>query len=405
MFALVVASMLSQIAPWGAGESRGEDLTIWLTTFGAGESIDGWWGHSALVVEDKRLAQHRLYSYGIANFSAEFVGQFVDGRMKFWVDDTELVRETYDQYRQANRDVRTQQLNLTPGQRLVLAKSLADNVLPQNREFLYRHYDDNCTTRPRDLIDKALGGQLFAATAGPARLTLRQHTRRYSRVNPVMSLVLDCLQNDLIDRPITQREEAFLPDELERQLNALTLKQPDGSLQPAVVGQGNYFVSPTQPRAPAESPDWNLELFLVGCGLGGVGLLLGRWGRGGRRAPRMVWGLYNAVLGLAWGSLGLFATYLAFFTQHQVTPHNENLFLFNPLTFALLPLGVMRGFGSRKAEVGLRWTWLALLGLGVLGVVLKVLPRFDQANWNLILLVLPATAAMAATTWLERKRG
>ena len=47
--------MLSQVAPWGTGESRGEDLTIWLTTFGPGSEIEYWWGHSALVVEDGRL--------------------------------------------------------------------------------------------------------------------------------------------------------------------------------------------------------------------------------------------------------------------------------------------------------------------------------------------------------------
>ena len=397
--------MVSQLAPWGAGESRGEDLTLWLTTVGAAETIESWWGHSALVVEDKRLGRHRLYSYGIATFSPDFVRQFVEGRMEFWVDDTELVLETYEQYRGLNRDVRMQELNLTPDQRLVLAKSLADNVLPQNRKFLYRHYDDNCTTRPRDLIDKALGGQLLKAAAAPARMSLRKHTRRYSRVNPIMSLVLDCLQNDELDRPITQREEAFLPDELERQLGALQVKRDDGSLQPAVVRQANYFVSQTQPKAPEEAPDWNAQLFLVGCGLGGVGLCLGHWNRKGRRLPRLVWGLFNALFGLLWGSLGAFAGLLVF-SSNTVTQHNENLFLFNPLTLALLPLGLMRGFGSRTAATGLRWTWSVLLALGLLEVLLKCLPRFDQANWNLILLVLPVAGAMAVTTWLEhRARG
>jgi hypothetical protein len=402
MLGLLVASMLSQVAPWGTGESRGEDLTIWLVTFGPGEDIAYWWGHSALVVEDGRLHQHRLYNYGQANFTPAFVLDFLKGRMDFWVADTDAVIGTYEQYKGLNRDVRTQELNLTPEQRALLAKALADNVLPQNRGYLYHHYNDNCSTRPRDLIDKAFGGQLLKATAGPARMSLRDHTRRYTRVSPVVSFALDFLQNNELDRPITQREEAFLPDELERQLNALKVVGPDGSEQPAVKRQSNYFLT-RSPAVPLDTPRWELPLFLAGCALGGLGLFLSRAGRKGGRGPRVAWGLTNALLGLAWGTLSTLGFVLMIFTNNQVTHHNENLLLISPLALALLPLGVMRCFGSNAARTGLRWAWTALLATGVLEVLLKVLPMFDQANWNVILFVLPVSAMMAAATWLEHR--
>ena len=396
--------MLSQVAPWGTGESRGEDLTIWLTTFGPGEEIEHWWGHSALVVEDGRLHTHRLYNYGQANFTPAFVLDFLRGRMEFWVADTDAVVGTYDQYRGLNRDVRTQELNLTPAQRVILARSLADNVLPQNRGYLYHHYNDNCSTRPRDLIDKALGGQLLNAAAAPARMSLRDHTRRYTRVSPMVSLILDFLQNNELDRPITQREEAFLPDELERQLSALQVVAPDGSLQPAVVRQDKFFTA-SSPAAPFDAPRWNVQLWLAGCGLGGLGLLLSRGDRKGGRLSRVAWGLTNALLGLGWGSLSTLGFVLGTFTNNQVTHHNENLLLMSPLSLALLPLGVMRCFGSNAARTGLRWTWTVLLATGVLGVLLKVLPGFDQANWNVILFVLPISATMSAATWLDHRAG
>jgi hypothetical protein len=72
-----------------------------------------------------------------------------------------------------------------------------------------------------------------------------------------------------------------------------------------------------------------------------------------------------------------------------VAHHNENLFLINPITFALLPLGIMQVFGARRATVALQVAWAALGLITSLGVVLKVLPPFDQQNWNLICLVLP----------------
>ena len=404
MLSLVLAAALSQSVPWGTAESRGEDLAITLVTFGPGESLESWWGHTALVVEDRRLRQARLYNYGMFDFSTGFLHKFVQGRLEFWVADTEYVTGTYEAYRHYNRDVRLQELNLTAPQRVVLARSLADNVLPQNREYLYHHYNDNCSTRPRDLIDRALGGQLLKATSAPARMSLRKQTRRYSYVSPPMSLVLDYLQNDELDRPITEREEAFLPDELERQLDRLKVTGPDGTLQPAVLRKTYYFQATNGTRVPEQAPEWSFRLLLVGCAIGLAGFGLTRWNARGGRLPRLAWGGFNALIGLTWGSLGVFLFLVGLFTNHTVAHRNENLFLINPITFGALPLGVMMVFGSARAHAGLRWTWLALAATAVLGVLAKVLPMFDQQNWNLIALVLPVSVAMAASTWLDHRR-
>ena len=402
----VIAALLTQsVPPWGTGESQGEDLTVTLATFGPGDSLESWWGHSAMVVVDQRLRVARLYNYGMFDFSTGFVHKFVQGRLEFWVADTPAVLGTYELYQQYDRDVRLQVLNLTAAQRVVLAKSLADNVLPQNRDYLYHHYNDNCSTRPRDLIDKALNGQLLKATSVPARMSLRKQTRRYSSVSPPMSLVLDYLQNDELDRPITEREEAFLPDELERQLDRLQVVGPDGALQPAVLNKSYFYKSKHLAPVPEEAPNWMLGLVLTGCALGGVGFALTRWTQKGGRLPRIVWGGYHVLLGLAWGSLGVFLFVVGLFTNHTVAHRNENLFLVNPITFALLPLGVMAIFGSRRAPGAIRWAWSALAVTAVLGVGVKVLPMFDQQNWNLIALVLPVSVAMAAATWLAHRRG
>ena len=69
------------------------------------------------------------------------------------------------------------------------------------------------------------------------------------------------------------------------------------------------------------------------------------------------------------------------------------------------PLGVMMIFGSVRARTGLRWMWMALAATAVLGVLAKVLPMFDQQNWNLIALVLPVSVAVAANCWLDHRRG
>lgn len=390
----------STLPPWMTGQSRPEDLTVTLVTFSPGDDLVSWWGHTALVVEDRRLGQGRLYNYGMFGFDEGFFGRFFQGRLEFWVSDQDSVGGTYWLYQRLNRDIRLDELELSPGQAQDLARALGENVLPENRVYLYHHYRDNCSTRPRDLIDGAVGGQLKAATSAPARMTLRAHTRRYSRVEPAISVVLDFLQNDELDQPITQQAEAYLPDELERQVQALVVTRADGTRGPLVRAHRDLFTASRAPP-PQRAPDWTLALLGLGLGVAFAALGLGHLGRDGARWARVLLGLLTALVGLVPGLLGTGLFVMGVFTDHSVTHRNENLFLANPVTLALLPLGLMLAFGSTRSPQRLRGVWTLLAALGLVGVLLKALPMFDQANWNLIALLLPVNLGFAAGAWLD----
>ncbi|HYH98962.1 DUF4105 domain-containing protein [Hyalangium sp.] len=387
-------------APWGTGESKGEDLAISLVTFSPGDDVASWWGHGSLVVEDRRLGAARLYNYGMFSFDSTMLGRYAMGRLEFWVAEAGP-SGTYRYYRAMNRDVRLQELNLTPAQRVEIGRLLADNVLPQNREYLYHHYNDNCVTRLRDMIDRAVGGQLRQAAAAPGRMTLREHTRRYTAVSPPMSVVLDFLMNDEIDQPITRWEEAFLPDELERQVASLQVTGPDGQKAPLVAKSWDFFKS-DRPRPPEEPPRYGPWMLLLGLAVGGSAVGLAYWGRRGARLPRVLLGLEHVLLGLALGVPGLVLAIMWLFTDHTVAFRNENLFLASPLTLGVVPLGIALAWGSVKARAWLRVVWLVLAGLGVLGLLLKVIPVFNQDNWRLIAFILPISLGFAGAFHLDR---
>jgi hypothetical protein len=389
--------------PWGTGESRGEDLSIWLVTFSPGDDVPSWWGHGSLVVEDRRLEQQRLYNYGMFSFDEAMLARFAMGRLEFWVGDSS-VGGTFRFYKAEGRDVRVQELNLSPEQRVRMARLLADNVLPENRNYLYHHYNDNCVTRLRDMIDQGTGGKLREYDRAPARMTLREHTRRYTSVSAPMSVLLDFMMNDEIDRPITRWEEAFLPDELELQVAALRIPGPDGQPVPLVAKQWNYYES-SRARPPSAPPNYGPWVLALGVALGGAALGFAEWERrGGGRLPRVLLGLENAVLGLVLGIPGTALLIMWLVTDHTVVYRNENLFLANPLTLLALPYGVRLMFGSQKVRTRLRWVWALLAAGGALGVALKVLPPFDQNNWRLIALILPISVGMAGAFWLDRLR-
>jgi Domain of unknown function (DUF4105) len=382
-------------APWADGRSQPEDLSISMVTFSPGDSLTEWWGHTALVVEDTKVGQARLYNYGMFGFSSGFLRNFLRGRLEFWVQD-DPVLATFEWYKSPlNRDVRIQWLDLTPSEAAKVAKALADNVRPENRNYLYHHYNDNCSTRPRDIVDLALGGQIARAEAVPARMSLRDHTRRYSAVNVPVSLALDFLQNDELDRPITAREEAFLPDELEQQLDALQVTHDDGREGPLVKRKSLWFQSNRTPpaHAPVSMTWW---LLLVGVTLAALALGLGWWGRQSRQGAgfRLAFASLHIVWGAVIGSLGLGLFLMGLLTDQSVTHRNENLFLGNPVTFALLPLGILLAF---NASVAWRWLPKICVGmevLGFLGVLLKPFSPFNQDNWNVMALLLPLTLVL-----------
>ncbi|ATB32517.1 DUF4105 domain-containing protein [Melittangium boletus] len=388
--------------PWGTGESKGEDLTISLVTFGPGDDVPSWFGHGALVVEDARLRTSRLYNYGMFSFDERMLMRYAMGRLEFWVDDTRP-GPTFRFYRALNRDVRLQVLNLSPAQKVELGRLLAVNVLPENREYLYHHYNDNCVTRLRDAIDKVVGGQLHQAESVPGRMTLRDHTRRYTDVGPPMSVLLDFLMNDEIDKPVTRLQEAFLPDELERQVAELQVVGEDGQERPLVEKTVTLFKAQGRPVTPEQPPRYAPVMLLMGLVLGGSAAGLAGWERRkGARLPRVLLGLQNVLVGLVFGIPGLALFIMWLGTDHTVTYRNENLFLANPLTVLALPLGIQLMRGSPRARARMWHLWRALAALGVLGLVLKVLPMFDQDNWRLIALLLPISVGMAGAMWLMR---
>jgi hypothetical protein len=403
---LAVTAAAQSLPPWMTGESHPEDLQISLVTFSPGDSLTEWWGHTALVVEDQRLHHGRLYNFGMfgpkEGDTNAFVKDFIRGRLIFWVAD-DSVLGTYGFYKKyLDRDVRVQELELEPSEALAVAKRLGTHVLPENRWYRYHHYDDNCSTRPRDILDEALGGQLKAATAGPSKQTLRQHTLRYSRVNPPMSWVLDFLQGDILDKPITQQQDAYLPDELEKQVQALQVRRADGSVHPLVKRQWDYYRSKREPP-PEQAPRWPGWFFLVGLALAGVAHGLGHFGRDGAKLLRVLLGLYTALLGLLGGVLGAALAFLMTLTDHDVTFGNENVLQLNPLTLLLLPAGLMLAWGAKRAKPLNRWLWSVLAVLSGLGVVMKALPFADQANWNVLLVTVPMNAGLAALWWLDRR--
>ncbi|UCF98841.1 MAG: DUF4105 domain-containing protein [Spirochaetaceae bacterium] len=397
-------------APWAVGASRAEDLVVKLVTIGPADPIYTWWGHSALIVEDGRLGVSRFYNYGLFSFEQEsFVLNFAMGRLWFQVGASDSERELAF-YRYLGRSIRIQTLNLPPRKRLEMAMFLENNILPQNRTYLYDHYYDNCATRVRDLIDATVDGQLARAASVAGRMSLREHTRRFTAHGYFMDWLLMFLMSEVIDHPVTRWEEMFLPSELEANVAILLYRDGPGPEKP-LVSEALVFYSGSGQRTIPEraTPGWPRAL-IPGLVLAALALLLGCLIRRGAATDLgdKVWtlfGIYSVVVGLILGLPGSALFFMSNFTDHTVTYANENLFLTNPLALVAVALGLVVAIGRNpRSRRLLQLIWLLLAALAAVYLVLKIFTFFDQRNEAALAAILPVLSGCSGAAGLSWKR-
>jgi hypothetical protein len=363
-------------------------LSIQLVTFGPGDDVNNYFGHNAIIVADEARGQALLYNFGMFSFGMDMLPRYMNGKLTFWVAAMP-VAPTFRHYIEANRSVHVQDLDLDPAQRMLIAEAVATRALPENSEYLYDHYRDNCSTALRDVIDRGVGGQLRQALAKPARLTYRGHTRRYAERSPIVDFALVFWMNDDMERPLQVWDELFLPGELEKQVGRARYVDSKGVSRRLV--RTSYAVSEAR---RAKVPDWPATTWpytlLIGCAGGGLLLLTAEWlRRSGQRLARWAFGAQHALIGLTFGTCGLLGWLMWTFTEHLVTYRNENQLLANPITFLLLPIGVGLAFGSQRMLRAGRYAFYALAACSAALLVLKLLPTFDQSTLLPMTLLVP----------------
>ena len=381
-----------------------DDLSVALVTFGRGGEIHQYFGHNALLVEDRARQIGVLYNFGMFSFGPDMLVKYLQGQLEFWAAATP-VDATFRHYVGENRSIRVSDLNLPPAKRRFLAQRLAHDVLPEHREYRYHHYNNNCSTKLRDLLDATLDGQLQRAHQGSARFSYRGHTRRYTQQDPLVHMALLLWMNDSMERPIRQYEEAYLPDELERMVAHASYVDADGKSVPLLKRAYTVFDAMRPPVPERPEPGWQM-LLVAGSLSGGVALLLALLMRRGQRWARVLLGLHHMAVGAVFGVLGLVA-FVGLFTEWDVTKYNENLFLVNPLTFCALPAErrLHAGLATRTALDG--GDLGSLLGASTIALLaFKALPMFDQDTQLPLCLFGPMNVGCAlAHLQLRRWRG
>lgn len=387
---LAVAFLLALVAGFAQAQAPARELRVGVVTMGPGEVFWERFGHDAIVVDDPAQPEPVSYNFGFFDLEEDgFVGRFVRGEMQYMLVALPL-RQDMQYYREVGRGATLQWLALAPAQARRLADELAENAKPENARYRYDYYTDNCSTRARDAVDRALGGALKRQLSGRSSGdSYRSESVRLASPAPWMWLGFDIGLGPFGDRPLSRWEQAFLPRRLADDLREVKLS--DG--RPLVVAE-QELLPQRQAAEPVEQARTPWPWLLLGLALAASILMLARrMQRGAAGIAFAFWllcGIVGGVLAFAWA-----------FTEHRALWANRNLLLFDPLCLLLLPgaWALLRGRAPSARFRGLLAVVAALAALAVLPLWLQALP---QRNGNWIALLLPIHLAFA-WAWSPRK--
>ncbi len=340
-----------------------------LYTMGPGDKLFSKFGHAALCVTTEIGVPDLCFNYGTTDFSRP-VGLTWDvlrGRAEFFVSVSRR-EDMLSSFRYQDRTIYRQTLPLTNDQVLRLARELNEDALPENQAYIYDHFLENCSTKPRDLIDGVTGGRLstMRRAENPTYRDLVNEQLGYSW--PLVFLS-DLYLGRQLDHVTTPYEAMFLPD-----LLRAAVADRLGS-NPVIV----YDRESPLPSSNAEAGRRWTWFLMIGFAVITSAAIV----RGATRIATAT----RVFVGVALGLLGALLLFMAIASPEAEIRYNENLLVFLATDFLLVT-------GRRKL---ISWNArLRAVGLAFIGVLAAV-GVLVQPLWPFWCAAFPPLVAVAGT--------
>lgn len=318
-----------------------DDIQVSLITFYPGDEIFEVFGHSEILVTDAKNAY--FFNYGVFDFnSPNFLGRYIMGETDYMCA---LMPPAVDGGVRQGRKMIKQDLNLTSEQARQVLDMLLTNARRENCVYRYRHFSDNCSTRPRDIIEKAIGQEIdYSKCDYIVGTTLRQIMSHYTHNYPWEQFGIDLVLGAACDTVVDARTQTFVPLFL---MNALNMVEVDSGNGPeklvkdtkvVMEGDDDGLVLPPTP--------WYLHPLTIAFLLLLITVLVSR--KDWRKHEVSRW--FDIVLFIIAGLAGCIIFFVEFISTHEAVMPNYNILWLHPLLLALAVLPWIK-----KAAKSLRW--------------------------------------------------
>jgi hypothetical protein len=392
---LVILLLLFRSPVFSEPNTQFENLNLKIALFGPGTPLYSWWGHISITIDDTTSDNDRIVDYGIFSFEKEnFFTNFALGRLVYSCGSSQAETVIND-YITQNRNVTIYTLNVSPEKKREIIERIENDLLPENRDYIYHHFRDNCATRIRDIINTITNDQFYNRAIGKtSHLTLREHIRRYIWFSPFLDWFLNFLLGRGTDNPTTKWDAMFLPSEVALSIQDFGYTSSGGDTIKLVSDINTLHTAIGRPPIP-DTPPWRLPLALL-AGILAAGVLVFCMALDIRQIKpgKTVWLLLQGFLGCFLGLAGSLLYFMSFFTNHDYTYNNLNTLIANPLLLAALPLGIMSLTTDNyiKQAIAIRIVriiWTVIFLGGIASAIITIFPQYYQQNQTTLALILP----------------
>ena len=316
-------------------------IHIGLLTCQPGQEVYSLYGHTAIhyINTDKHIDV--AINYGTFDFNQpNFVLNFVLGRTDYMMSIVPFYAFCAE-YNYEERGVVEQVLDISPADKLLFEKAIEENSKPENLQYRYNFYYDNCTTRARDIALGKLASQTkYERTDGGP--SLREMIHQYNQDRPWARMGNDLLLGLQADRPSTVSEQQFLPYHLMEDFDKAVV-EPDGH---KLVKETHTVVEPFTHVTEQEFPLSPTTCAII------VATLIILLTFIEYISHKTFW-FFDLLLLLLIGLCGLILTVMLF-SQHPTVRLNLQILLLTPVALLCLPFVVKR---ERKGKSHWFWTF------------------------------------------------
>lgn len=298
------------------------------------------YGHVGLRLEDVSRGIDITFNYGIFSFDDDFLYKFIKGETDYLVVATPT-QSYLDEYLSRGSQISELVLDLPSRTINNIWTYLLWNIQPEHAEYRYNFFYDNCSTRPLEIIERAIaqsmsamlddGTKLNARLLYPSEGTLpertwRQEINTLQAPSPWLVFGTDALLGAPTDEPMTMQERTFSPNNLRWLLEHSTIVVGDVS-RPALRDVRTYTPDAIDGGLGGAVSDGIVAYLTHPSLLLGVLLLV---------AIVMLWRgryvrLWHILLLVTLGVLGLLVAYVSFVSVHPHRYPNFNILVLNPL--------------------------------------------------------------------------
>ena len=278
----------------------------------------------------------------------------------------------------------SQKINLDEDETDTLRYLISENLKPENMEYRYDFFYDDCSTRIRDILEKSIGKKLFYPPDDKkTRFSFRDKINEYQRPYPWLNMGIDLLIGTPGDKTAGFRDRMFLPLEMQKELSQALVNR-EGKMIPLLQNPVNVldYSSPKVRQHFFASP---LFVFTAAFIILMLFFALIR--------KRKINNIMDIIIFLIFSLLAILMIFFNFFTDHEQLRKNLNIIWLNPFLFLCLTSLIL----NKDWHIWFRIVFF----LSLLAFVIQILfpHAFNNAFIPLLMILMLRSSSRAGFSW------